>query len=97
MDEIRGCTEKGTRGVLFVRPRGCARVGVSERATIAIANGKGVVVFGNASRHRLDGERESNFTHKNSCFGQFIYIRSRFGKPSSVSVLCYGNVTVMLR
>ena len=97
MDEIRGCTEKGTRGVMFVRPRGCARVGVSERAPIAIANGKGFVCFGDASCHRLDGERESNFTHKNSCFGQFIYIRSRFGKPSSVSVLCYGNVTVMLR
>ena len=97
MDEIRGCTEKGTRGVLLVRPRGCARVGVSERAPIAIANGKGFFCFGDASCHRLDGERESNFTHKNSRFGQFIYIRSRFGEPSSVSVLCYGNVTAMLR
>ena len=97
MDEIRGCTEKGTRGVLLVRPRGCARVGVSERAPIAIANGKGVVVFGNASRHRLDGERESNFTHKNACFGQFIYIRSRFGKPSRASRLCSDNVPIMFR
>ena len=75
MDEIRGCTEKGTRGVLFVRPRGCARVGVSERAPIAIANGKGFVCFGDASYHRLDGERESNFTHKKFVFWT-IYLYS---------------------
>ena len=93
MDEIRGCTEKGTRGVLFVRPRGCARVGVSERAPIAIANGKGFVCFGDASCHRLDGERESNFTHKNSCFGQLFI----FGKGSANLRACQSYVTVMLR
>ena len=41
----------------------------------AKTHGKGVIVFGNASRHRLDGERESNFTHKNACFGQLLFIR----------------------
>ena len=97
MDKIGGCAEEGTRGVLFVRPWGSARVGVSERATIAIAHGKSVVVFRNASRHRLNGEREGDFTHKNTCFGQFIYILSRLGEPSIATVLCYGNVTAMLR
>ena len=96
MDEIRGCTEKGTRGVLFVRPRGGACVGVSERAPIVIANGKGFVCFGDASCHRLDGERESNFTHKNSCFGQFIYIRSRFGEPSSVGIVPFTGLHTAL-
>ena len=74
-----------------------ARVGVGERTAVAIAQGEGLVVFGDAARHLLDGESEGDFCHIVFVFWIIISIRARFWIPSVLIRLCYDNVTIMLR
>ena len=74
-----------------------ARVGVGERTAVAVAQGEGLVVFGDAARHLLDGESEGNFCHRFYVFWIIISIRARFGIPSVLIRLCYDNVTIMFR
>ena len=51
-----------------------ARVGVSERTSVAVAQGEGLVVFGDAARHLFDGEGEGDFCHRFYVFWIIISI-----------------------